>query len=331
MKTLSSPQFINPFGMEAFLEAWTSELMPKFKVKPLEQNFMIYSRPVLRGLIHFKELRLSGWNSAWSQELSIDRINSLKTVTAQAPWDYLKIIIDDNSENSHYQAALNDISQHLLVLPESPHYLADLSQGWQGYLDAKERKSRQSITRRIRQAESLNPKFKAYEGDGAVDQFFEQFFPLHRQYWRNKQGHSYFEDSHERNFVIEWAKKLQNTGHLCMDGLMLNDTLVTLHMSLIYQDTLFSWITVHTGEYPELYPGLLARYLKMRAAAEMGITWFHMGPGEYQFKKEAATHQLHRHSWLLMNPKSLKAQLYAQWLQRQRSGHPHGDFDKTDA
>jgi CelD/BcsL family acetyltransferase involved in cellulose biosynthesis len=85
-------------------------------------------------------------------------------------------------------------------------------------------------------------------------------------------------------------------------------------MNLLINGTLYSLITINTGEYPEYAPGLNSLYYRMKHAADFEIRCIDMGSGDNGYKRKISNIEIPKKTLCFANPGSYAGKLYLQWL-----------------
>jgi CelD/BcsL family acetyltransferase involved in cellulose biosynthesis len=98
-----------------------------------------------------------------------------------------------------------------------------------------------------------------------------------------------------------------------LHALLLKDEIVNRSVSFVEGKTLYWPLTINTGRYLEYYPGLISLYLRLQEAADSGIETFQMGFGDFLYKSQSETHTDARRVAIVINPKSIKGQLFGVW------------------
>lgn len=311
-----------PYEMESFHRCWWGHLACQFDIPVKGQDLLIHRKKLAKGLLQLREARVSGWNSAWDQVLSTDRLEELKHTTH---WDYFKITLNENNHSPELVAQFKANGYKVLELPAPCQYSVYLGEGMDGYLKGLSHNSRHSLKKKTRRAQGLQPTLVSVERPEDIDAFFEELFRHHIQYWDGKVGSSYFNKPAERQFIVNWANALYQDGQLVLDRLLMNGETVNLTMGIRTGSSFYWLLTINTGLYLEYAPGIVGLYLRMEQCAKQGIVLFHMGPGDYFLKVQSANRTTACVGLVVINPDSIKGRLYYHWLrwnQRQASKAP---------
>lgn len=300
-----------PYEMESFHQCWWAHLACQFDIPVKGQDLLIHRKKLAKGLIQLREARVTGWNSAWDQVLSNDRLEELKRTSN---WDYFKITLSENNHSPVLVDQLRATRYKVLELPAPCQYSVDLGQGIDGYLKGLSHNSRKSLKKKTRRGQELQPKLEDVVRAEDIDAFFEELFGHHIQYWDGKVGSSYFNKPAERQFIVNWAKALYQDGELVLDRLLMNQETVNLSMGIQTGQSFYWLLTVNTGLYLDYAPGIIGLYLRLEQCAKQGITLFHMGPGDYFYKIQSANRTTTCLDLIVINPDSLKGRLYYHWL-----------------
>ena len=303
-----------PYETAGFYEAWWRHLAPKFDLGARSERMTILRKPVMKGLLALKEMRIAGWNNAWNQDMSPERVENFLDFARDNQWDYFRMKWNRTREAVQAFEPLCAAGYEIIELPAPPEYVIDLHNGFDGYFNSISHNTRKSFRRKVRRSEHLNPELFTFEGPTAVEDFFEVYFKHHIAYWDAKSPEgSYFHNIHEREFIVEWSKQLQREGRLILEGLRMNGELVTLSHSIVYDDTLFWLLTINTDAHQDAFPGIVALHKRLeKYAAEGHIKTVNMGSGDYFYKVQAANGQEQCTDVYIANPKSLLGKLYVQ-------------------
>ncbi len=300
-----------PFETPAFHEIWWKHFPQKYPVKDRYKNLMVVKRPRLKGLLTLQEMAIAGWNNAWNQDLDSKTAEDLLTFSQKTDWHYFKVHWNDTREAFQAFRLLEEAGLQLHHIPDQPQYVIDLQGGFEAYMMRKSLSNRKDIRKKLKKVEPLQPRLEFYDHADQLTSYFEQFFAYHIQYWDNKSGYSFFHDETERAFMLDWGRELLREGRLILDGYFLNDKLVNQNMSIIADDrTIYTFMTINTPAYADLYPGITSLYHRLMLAAERGCTTYKMGPGDYPYKIQASSYQESCKTLYIANPKSVIGKLY---------------------
>lgn len=308
---------LHPFEDQQFFDAWWETLAAKFPIIGHQGQWVRLRKPIFKGLYHLKALRLAGWNNYYYQHFTEDRFEEFLSISRKNNWDYLELVWNREYTDPSVFDILNFYGYSPSHLPTMPCPVIDIQSGWNVYWQGKSKGYRRDLTKKLSDVSHLSPRLVFFEGISGIDEFFERFFPLHRQYWQQKTGASYFEDSRERAFIKHWATLLLASGRLQLTGLEMGGQLANLCMNIIFENTLYCILTMNTGLYPALHPGLINMHLTIEEACRLGLKKVDIGPGDSHYKKKLSTHIEPCFTMLLPNPKSIAGQLYCQWRERQ--------------
>ncbi len=299
-----------PFDEAAFYDTWWETLAPKFQPLAREGEMVLYPHRLFKGLLTLREVRLAGWNVAWSQDLTPERLQQFQALIQKHPWDCLRLTWCERRRTLQAFEALAALGFPVYQLPINPDYRVDLSGGWEAYFQRLSRASRKDIRRKLAQAEPLNPTLHHYDAPHKISAFFERFIPLHREYWTQKTGSSYFDDPREQRFIHAWAGRLSEQGALVLDRLMLEGEPANYSMNIVSGQTRYAFLTVNTGIHREAFPGIVGLQLRIQAAAQAGLRWFNQGPGEYPYKVQSSDVCDNRFELVVINPASWRGRLF---------------------
>ncbi len=303
----------HPYQLQSFYDCWWQYLAPKFNILDAQNNLAIHRRTVLKG-VRLNELRYAGWNNAWFQDFDQQCYEQFMAMQDNKNWDYFALTWPESRRNIQLLKQLTATGLEIIETPTSTAYWIDLHNGFEAYLDKLSSTKRKDIRRKLKKAEPLHPEMRRFSGAEGIQQFFSIFFKHHLHYWKQKAGHSYFSDARERAFIAAWAEALDQEGYLLLEGFYLNNTLTNLTMNILMDNTLYSLITINTGAYPELAPGLLSLYYRASRAQDYNILQINMGDGEHGYKPGIATRTDAYHSLLFANPKSLAGLAYINYI-----------------
>ena len=319
---LTSPMLHDdyPFETPAFHAIWQQTLASRFDLADQRGDLAILRKKVLRGWLTIREARISGWNSAWGQQFTETRARTL--LALDRPWDYFRFtapVGDTPDVHLPHEHLLQAAGHRIMARTAPPHYLIDLSDGFDAYLKQLSHNGRKALRKKVRQAEPLHPHFVPVSEESGIRPFFNALFGHHRTYWTEKAGHSYFSIPAERAFIVAWAEHLFRQGDLYLERLIMGGDIVNLSMGVRAGDIFYWLLTVNTGRHHDRTPGMVALAMRLETLAAAGVRTFHMGPGDYFYKAHIATHIAPCRETLIFNRQSLKAQLYRAWLLRK---HP---------
>lgn len=304
-----------PYETSDFHQCWREFLAPKFDNTSYDRDFLVFRKPVLRGCIKLNELRISGWNFAWSQDLTSERITTIESVLQKVEWDCFRVIWSESRRSLQAFDHFSKKGYPLVQRPLHPQYIADLRNGFDAYLGGLGRRGRADLRKRIRRVQAMDPHLVAVDDFSEIDGFFKIFFRRHIAYWDAKVGYSYLNDPHEQAFILNWAKALHRTRNLALYKVLLNGEVITLGMHVVFGQTYYALLTINTGLYHEYVPGIISLYLRIQHVARMGGVRLNMGPGEYYHKIKSATEMENCYELVVCNPDSWRGKAYYRWLQ----------------
>ncbi len=318
---------LEPFPYESadFHRCWHLYLSPKFRIDNRFGDFVLHRRSFLHNMLALKELRLSGWNNAWNQDLTAERIKDFRLLRDDWPWDYLRLQWSGLRDGVQAWDMLREPGYRPAVLPGDVEYAADLTGGMDAYMASIPYGGRRDFQKKFKKARALSPELVYLTDDSSgdssgsssmVDDFFGSYFHYHIPYWDEKAGYSYFNDPHERRFIVEWSRCLQASGQLELCALRLGDGIASLSMNIRIGPVIYWLLPINTGLHNEYFPGLISLYLQLQRAADMGVKLFNMGSGGYMYKRLSSNRQLRTYELVMPNPRSLRGRLYCHWLVR---------------
>ncbi len=310
------PENGSPFEMPSFHQCWWRYLSPRFDIPVKGQALLIHRKRVARGFLTLKEARISGWNTAWHQTLSADRIAELHRLQQTSAWDYFQVRLKTGPDRSQAIEQMDLPDFPCLMVPAPLQYSIDLSQGMEPYLKGLSHNSRKSLKKKTRLAQALKPTLVTVSEPQAVERFLEELIQHHIQYWDQKTGYSYLNHPEEQQFLYHWALALHQSGQLVLERLLMNEQTVNLSLG-VRNGPAFYWLfTVNTGLHSNYAPGIVGLNLRLEAYARQNIQHFHMGPGDYFYKIQSANLTLPCFDLYIINPHSWKGRLYQEWLKQ---------------
>ena len=308
-----------PYETALFQQCWWRHLASKFDIPVKMGDLLICNKLMAKGLIKLREARVAGWNNAWHQDLTAQRVTELEELAHTSGWDYFRLIWREDREHLQALDSLQKTGLLWLQKPAPTQYWIDLSQGFEAYLSTLSANGRKSLRKKARRSVSFNPELVPCHTDEEIDAFFTEFFPHHFAYWDEKAGGSYFHDLEEQQFIIHWAKALNQTSELLLDRLVMNGETVNMSMAIRTGDSVYWLLTLNTGRLLESTPGMVGLYMRLEHLAAQGVKRFEMGSGDYFYKVQSANRQEACHELIVCNPRSLKGRLYYQWAKRQKN------------
>ncbi len=303
-----------PYESDTFHQCWWTYLAPKFDIPYKHKDLLIHRKPFFGGLLFLKEVRIAGWNNAWSQDLTTARLNELEELNQAGGWDYFQMKWCELRQSHQALEQLWHGEYPVIQRPAPVEHMIDLSGGFEAYLSSLSHNGRKSLKKKRRRGEELNPTLVPINHADEIEPFFEELFKHHIAYWSEKAGDSYFNAPEERSFIIHWAKALHPKGQLVLDRLIMGGETVNMSMGVV-SDKIFYWLlTINSGLHAEYAPGLIGMSLRAEQAAQNGLVTFNMGAGDYFYKVQSANSQNVCHEIIAFNPKSLKGKAYYHWL-----------------
>lgn len=303
-----------PHELESFHRCWWANLASRFDIPMKGQDLLIRRRKLVKGLVQLREARIAGWNNAWNQQLSADRLGELEALRQTSRWDYFQVTLSEKHHSPVLIEQLKIMGYQVLEQPALCQYSIDLSEGLDAYLKGLSHNSRKSFKKKTRRAQELQPSLITVERAEEIDGFLEELFSHHIRYWDKKTGRSYLNDPAERQFILSWSKNLLDDGQLIMDRLLMNGETVNLSVGVRLGQSFYWLLTVNTGLYADYAPGIVGLYLRIEQFARQGGTMFNMGAGDYFYKIQSANRTTACVDLLVINPDSSKGKLYYHWL-----------------
>lgn len=307
-----------PYESDAFHRNWWTHLACRFDIPVKGKDLLIHRKSIAKGLIRLKEVRVSGWNNAWNQRLSLERLQELAELSHTSPWDYFRITVAETERSEILREQLKAQGYWVLELPAPCQYSVNMSDGLEGYLKGLSHNSRKSLKKKNRVAQALNPTLVEIKQASEIEPFFEALFTHHISYWEGKTGYSYFNEPAERNFIVNWAKSLYQEGKLVLDRLMLADETVNLSMGIQTGQAFYWLLTINTGLHQDYAPGIVGLYMRLEKLATQGVALFHMGAGDYFYKVQSANQITNVFDLIVVNPASLRGRIYYHWIKYQQ-------------
>jgi CelD/BcsL family acetyltransferase involved in cellulose biosynthesis len=284
---------------------------------------------LLKGLFTLREMRVSGWNCAWSQDITPERLQEFEELGKATNWDYFRITYNEARQDTDALAQLRQKGYPMLELPTPVQYVIDLGSGFEGYLKSLSHNGRKGLKKKVRRGADTNPHFVACTETSEIEPFFAELFLHHIAYWDAKAGGSYYNAPEERTFTLAWAKELHQQGHLHLERLVMNGDTVNLSVGLRYGDTFYWLLTINTGLHSEFVPGMIGLYMRLEQLAADGVTRFNMGTGDYFYKVQSANSRELCREIIVANPSSLRGRAYLAWL-KNRSQKQQATAPATD-
>lgn len=307
-----------PYETGLFHRCWWQSLASRFDIPVKVGDLLICRKKLLKGVIQLREARIAGWNNAWNQDLTAERVDALEELAHTSGWDYFRMTWSESRQSLQAIDALAERGFLWLEKPAPSQYWIDLSQGFDAYLSSLSANGRKSLKKKARLSLPFNPRLEPCQTDEEIEAFFEEFFPHHWAYWDEKSDGSYFHAPEECQFIIQWAKALNQEGQLILDRLIMSDKTVNMSMAIRAGNAVYWLLTLNTGELQEATPGMVGLHMRLEQFANDGVTSFHMGAGDYFYKVQCANRQEACHEVIVCNPRSIKGQLYYQWAKRQQ-------------
>jgi hypothetical protein len=305
----------NPFHAELYRDGWFEHLAEKYEVADRYGDFVLHEKRVAKGLLTVRELKFYAGHTAWFQDFTEERVAAFEKLSSEVKWDYFYMVWAGSRDNHQSWERLGQLGYPLLHGWAMPMHLIDLSTGYDGYLARRNSKDRYNIRQKLKMAAKAKSELFRYDQFEEIEPFFEKLFKLHVPYWQEKTGYSFFANPAEQAFTVAWAKALYKTGQLRLHGLKLNGEIANLSFSFLEGDTLCWMLTINTGHDLELYPGMVSLYLRMQEAAQEGARLFNMGYGAMPYKLQTQTHEDPRNVLVVINPRSLKGQIFKVFFQ----------------
>lgn len=311
-----------PYETALFQQCWWQTLASRFDIPVKVGDLLICRKRMLKDLVSMREARIAGWNNAWHQDLTAERIEALEELAHTSRWDYFRMTWSEARQNKQAFEKLGEKNFLWFQKPAPTQYWIDLSQGFEAYLNSLSANGRKSLKKKARRSLPLNPQMIACRTDEEIERFFEEFFPHHMAYWDEKSEGSYFHVPEERQFIVQWARALNRSGQLLLERLVMDGKTVNMSMAVRSGDAVYWLLTLNTGELLDYTPGMVALHMRLEQLASQGVQSFHMGSGDYFYKVQCASRQDACHEVIICNPRSLKGRFYYYWAKRQQQASP---------
>lgn len=172
-------------------------------------------------------------------------------------------------------------------------WVIDLSDGYDAWIAARsaiEPKAFRNLRARRRKLEDETSSF-TFRTDDTRPEVLAKALE-----WKSAQ---YRRTGHFDVFSVEWTRKLiaalvggglDNAGGL-VSSLEIDGRLAAVHVGMRSAHVLHYWFPVYDPEFSKLGPGLNLLLEVARSLAADGVNEIHLGPGEYDFKRELASWQ----------------------------------------
>lgn len=172
-------------------------------------------------------------------------------------------------------------------------WVIDLADGYDEWIAARsaiEPKAFRNLRARRRKLEEETASFKFRIHDDRPEVLTRALE------WKSAQ---YRRTGHFDVFSVDWTRKLidtllggglDNTSGL-VSSLEINGELAAIHVGMRSERVLHYWFPVYDPQFSKLGPGLNLLLEIARELASEGLHEIHLGPGEYDFKRELASWQ----------------------------------------
>lgn len=172
-------------------------------------------------------------------------------------------------------------------------WVIDLSDGYEAWLAARaavEPKAFRNLRARRRKLEEETASYTFRIHDDRPEVLAKALE------WKSAQ---YRRTGHFDVFSVDWTRKLihallggglDNTSGL-VSSLEINGQLAAAHVGMRSDTVLHYWFPVYDPEFSKLGPGLNLLLEIARELSAEGLSEIHLGPGEYDFKRELASWQ----------------------------------------
>ncbi|HEY9744641.1 MAG TPA: GNAT family N-acetyltransferase [Oculatellaceae cyanobacterium] len=314
-----------PYETSDFHGCWWRYLAPRFDIPYKQRDILVHRKKFLKGLLRVREARISGWNSAWSQDLTAERVTELDAVKSRYGWDCFRYIWNENRQHLQQFEQLADLGYPIIHREAPLDYVADLSQGYEAYLNTLSHNGRTNLRKKVRRAQALHPHLEPVTKAADIEAFFEEFFSHHIPYWTQKNGYSYFSHPEERHFIVEWAKMLHTKGQIILDRLIMEKETTNLSVRLLFGKNAYFLLTINTGRKTDFIPGIVGFAMRIQDLAERGIQLYNLGAGDFFYKVQSASWVQSRWETIVFNPASMKGKLAYQWMSRKKPGKTLND------
>ncbi len=301
-----------------YLDCWWTHLAQRFTITQKSNNWVVHREKRIKDLIPFNVLRLPGWNGIPYQAFDKKAYQHFLEAEKEMSWHFVQL----NWAESYKHEQCFDLLDNKIVLhqPAGYEYWIDLEGGLENYLKGLSKNSRRDYKKKMKALDNLSVRLESLPTDeNSIEGFFEQFIPLHQQYWLEKNGFSYLSDKDEQRFAVEWAKILSQDSEVLLTALYIDDTLSCLNMGYVQGQTFNLILTIQTGENKQYFPGLINLFKTLEFAIEKGYRYCNQSTGDYTYKQQFSTYKEPLWTTTIINPKSLRGRLYGEWLKRKLS------------
>jgi len=315
---------VYPFETPSFQSLWWAHLSAKFDIPYRHHDVLVYRKSFLNGLLKLKEARLAGWNCAWSQDLTAERIQQLHDMSRAYGWDYFRMTWSTARHANQQFDALKSLGYEYASIPAPPQYVVTMPDGYEAYLAGLSHNSRKNLKKKVRKALPSEPQFDCVTKAEDVAPFMEEVFSYHIPYWTEKAGYSYYSDPKERQFTLAWTASLFESGHLVLERLRMKGETVNLSVGMRYGEVFYWLLTINTGRQADTAPGIVGLALRLEQLSLAGVTRVNMGTGDYFYKEQCANELETNQEIIVINPHSPKGRLYKHWMQYQENKKARG-------
>jgi CelD/BcsL family acetyltransferase involved in cellulose biosynthesis len=128
-----------------------------------------------------------------------------------------------------------------------------------------------------------------------------ELFVLHCKRWRNSESPSKFTNQSERDYYIQLAHALWDSGQLHLTYLCANDRVIGIIFGMVDGSRMYYHTPAHDPDYHMFSPGKLIIYYTLLDCHSKGYRVFDFMRGGYDFKKQWGTASAYNMKWGLYN------------------------------
>lgn len=172
--------------------------------------------------------------------------------------------------------------------------VVDCSEGYEAFEDARktaEPKAFKNIRARRRKLEAEEGGFEFRHGEN-TDEALTAMLSWKRAQYRTTGVFDVFSVGWTNRLVEAIRRRASELFHPVLSTLRINDTIVAAHFGMASQSRVQYWFPSFDPAFNHVSPGLLLLLETIRHAAETGKQTVELGPGDYDFKRHLASHQV---------------------------------------